>query len=165
MWSTSEYLKPSALTRYWPTTRSILFAVTLVTIVVIHQTDGCQYSKFSPQHTMCFYKSPGCPLKQKGLSKDEITFILDEHNRYRQKVANGQVKQVNQPPAADMRQMVRSKAIHFFSWEPFLLLLRKIWSVLAGATSLAISTGELSGGVQFIYNKLNITDNEVLTAS
>lgn len=74
-------------------------------LVVFQSIDGCQYTKYSPRHTMCFSKNTACPLKQKGVSKYDIQIILDEHNSYRQRVANGQTKQSSQPPAADMRQL------------------------------------------------------------
>ncbi|GAB6023582.1 hypothetical protein CHUAL_008353 [Chamberlinius hualienensis] len=85
--------------------------------VVIGWTGGCQYFKYSPQHTMCYYQGPACQLKTRGVSKQDIQTILNEHNKYRQRVALG--INSNQPTAANMRQM---------EWDNELATLAQKWA-------------------------------------
>ncbi|XP_023342246.1 venom allergen 5 isoform X2 [Eurytemora carolleeae] len=66
-----------------------------------------EYCSITPQHTLCNLPEtgPGCDgtIETKGIDEEDITIIVDTHNKIRAKVANGE--EGNQPPASNMKRM------------------------------------------------------------
>lgn len=91
---------------------SFIIASRLYVDAAISNNEYCSITK---QHTMCSPEGygPQCGSPQgleRGIrSEDDIREILDAHNMFRSKIANGVVKRGKyggpQPPAADMEQM------------------------------------------------------------
>lgn len=72
-----------------------------------YQADG-NYCTIDFNHTMCLYQGPSETCSEmaisRGLTDDARQTVLDEHNQYRSRVANGE--EPGQPPAANMRMLV-----------------------------------------------------------
>ncbi|KAJ9593714.1 hypothetical protein L9F63_014762, partial [Diploptera punctata] len=86
--------------------------VCVLACVVVAASAQCSYSSICSDHTMCIYSEvgSGCTnLKYSGVNTDEEKqAIVDEHNRVRAIVANGQESRGNpgpQPSAANMEKM------------------------------------------------------------
>jgi len=66
------------------------------------------YCAIDPRHTMCLYQGPSEECKKKtiarGMSEAVKAAMVAKHNELRRKVAQG--NQPDQPPAANMRQLV-----------------------------------------------------------
>jgi len=75
---------------------------------LINTLSACDYQRLDPGHTMCIYPPQGCSgnplIRSGGLTCQEKQDILDSHNRLRQNLALGQIR--DQPPALDMRELV-----------------------------------------------------------
>ncbi|KAJ9593716.1 hypothetical protein L9F63_014764, partial [Diploptera punctata] len=85
----------------------------LTTIIVcLAQTHAQNYCSLCRNHTMCLYPGTGPACSRRmywGVKNETKQEIVDIHNRYRQKVANGQEKRGApgpQPAAADMSKLV-----------------------------------------------------------
>jgi len=72
-----------------------------------YQADG-NYCTIDDEHTMCLYQGPSETCSEMavsaGLTDDAKQTVLDLHNQYRSRVANGE--EPGQPPAANMRMLV-----------------------------------------------------------
>ncbi|KAF8785148.1 CRISP/Allergen/PR-1-like [Argiope bruennichi] len=69
---------------------------------------GCPliYMRYSYQHTACRPPNPRCTIYSRGISQPEKDYIVWKHNYLRSIVAQGYERTNNQPPAANMMQMV-----------------------------------------------------------
>lgn len=88
----------------------VILAVFLLAVRSVASTNYCEITR---QHTLCNSKSigPQCgtTVPDIGVTSEEIKTILDEHNRLRARVANGQEKRGlngEQPPSSNMRRLV-----------------------------------------------------------
>uniref|UniRef100_T1IKB7 Cysteine-rich venom protein n=1 Tax=Strigamia maritima TaxID=126957 RepID=T1IKB7_STRMM len=61
------------------------------------------YEEFGNDHTMCKYSNESTCALEKDLTEDQKKVILDTHNDYRQKIANG--SEANFPKAANMMEL------------------------------------------------------------
>ncbi|GFY67077.1 hypothetical protein TNIN_425291 [Trichonephila inaurata madagascariensis] len=62
--------------------------------------------RYSYQHTACRPPNPRCTIYSRGISQGEKDYIVWKHNYLRSLVAQGYERTNNQPPAANMMQMV-----------------------------------------------------------
>lgn len=93
----------------------ILQAVILLAITVTTLSQQCKYTKIYAKHTACQSRNPNCNIIDASLSKNEKELIVQLHNKYRSKVAQGQESRAGgMPPAADMMEMVRIFFSFFF---------------------------------------------------
>lgn len=89
--------------------RLLLILVGLISIIVqdsLAKKNKCKvkYRKLSANHTICLPPKKNCVAMNTGVSQDEVKEILRLHNDYRQKAAQGLIR--NLPPAADMMELV-----------------------------------------------------------
>ncbi|CAG9841210.1 unnamed protein product [Diabrotica balteata] len=108
------------------TIKSIKFLVLFSVILVIEADfDYCSLSCLQGkyQHTVCMRKKeqcgkgPKCPsnFRQVALTDEMRRLILDHHNALRNKVATGQEKIGNQPPASNMRALSWNKELEYIA--------------------------------------------------
>ncbi|XP_028130873.1 venom allergen 5-like [Diabrotica virgifera virgifera] len=103
-------------------TRIKLFYLLFVLYTVKAQTDYCKLSCGNTLQTVCERKNVSCGaasdcknFKQLGLSDADRRYVLDLHNKYRNRVALGQEKTGPQPQASNMRALSYSKELEYIA--------------------------------------------------
>ncbi|XP_072399644.1 venom allergen 5-like isoform X3 [Diabrotica undecimpunctata] len=106
--------------------KSIKFLVLFSVVLVIEaDIDYCSLTCLNGkhQHTVCIRKKEQCGkgpkchsnFRQVALTDEMRRLILDHHNTLRNKVATGQEKIGNQPPASNMRAMSWNKELEYIA--------------------------------------------------
>lgn len=91
----------------------MILQVVLLLVITATLSEQCKYAKITPQHSACLSRNPKCNIIDTSLSKSEKDMIVNLHNQYRSKIAQGQETRAGgMPPAADMMEMVR--ILYFF---------------------------------------------------
>lgn len=91
-----------------------LFGFILLASCIEAQDDKCPrlYLRYSDHHTFCQPDNAQCSIISSDLPPKDRGVILQEHNKYRSKLATGQEKNLSKK-ASNMLQMV-SKVFCFF---------------------------------------------------
>lgn len=77
-------------------------------LVVIAASEQCKYAKFTPEHSFCKPRNPKCKIFDTGLNATDKLLLVELHNKYRSKIAQGkETRAGGMPPAADMLEIVR----------------------------------------------------------
>ncbi|XP_028130865.1 venom allergen 5-like isoform X2 [Diabrotica virgifera virgifera] len=99
-----------------------LFYLLFVLYAAKAQTDYCKLSCGNTLQTVCERKNVSCGaatdcknFKQLGLNDEERRYVLDLHNKYRNKVALGQEKTGPQPQASNMKALSYSKELEYIA--------------------------------------------------
>ncbi|XP_076028766.1 uncharacterized protein LOC143017778 [Oratosquilla oratoria] len=104
-----------------PTLKPIINDTTLFGVAL--PSPRCEnYIHFSQQHTMCKKAPSSCALHHAGITPEERVLILQEHNKYRAKVARGEEANGHPGPqysASDMMQ---------FEWNEELAVVAQAWA-------------------------------------